>query len=105
MSAWRSYLTDPPRGFPARNPFFKYGFLFIILGLLGWQAWAVVAFRDVPGNWRYVGFIGPLMLLFNHLSFCFYFGPRWTFPIRLFGLVFLVAGCGFFAWVAWDMAI
>jgi len=39
-----------------------------------------------------VGNILALTLILNHLSACFYFGPRWTFPFRLFSSVFVLVG-------------
>ncbi len=36
--------------------------------------------------------IVPSILVLNHLTAYFYFGPRFTFPFRLFSVIFLIVG-------------
>lgn len=80
-AAWRAHYFDPPRSVLAKNPLWKYGFLSVPL--------LVLAFSWPDDS---VGSILAITLILNHLSTCFYFGPRWTFPFRLFSAVFLLVG-------------
>lgn len=98
MSALRDYFFSPPRSSLAQNPWWKYGFLAFLGCLLIDQTYCFVTLPPGHSSTCYAGFIVPLMLIFNHLSAYFYFGPRFTFPFRLFAAAFLLAGLAFFVW-------
>lgn len=102
-SALREYFFEPPRSKMAGSPLFKYGMLGLIGALLAFQIWWL--FRLPPGYPydRYLGLITVTMLLLNHLSMFFYFGPRFTFPFRLFSAAFVVFGCVFAFGSLWNL--
>jgi len=93
-SVLHEYFFDPPRNQFARDRRWKYGMLALLLVLLGWSIWMSCTFPQ-PDRDRYVRLIMPGFLILNHLSAYFYFGPRFTFPFRLFSAVFLLVGGGY----------
>ena len=49
-------------------------------------------FEPVQPYQNIISLIVPIGLVLNHLSAYFYFGPRLTFPFRLFSMLFLIVG-------------
>jgi len=94
LSGLHEYFFDPPRNQFAKDRRWKYGMLALFLVMLGWSIWMSCTFPQ-PDRDRYVRLIMPGCLILNHLSAYFYFGPRFTFPFRLFSAVFTLAGVGY----------
>lgn len=98
MENLRAYFFSPPQTPFARNPYVKYGFLLFGFALVAAQIGMLIYFRATLSGRSlfhiYGGFIIPIGLILQHLSRCFYFGPRFTFPFRLFSLIFGLVGCG-----------
>ena len=94
MSSLHRYFFDPPSSKLVNNPWCKYGFLAFTVALLGACIWMSCTFSP-PDHDRFSRLLVPSMLILNHLTGYFYFGPRFTFPFRLFSTVFLLAGCVF----------
>ena len=92
MSALHRYFFDPPRSKLANNPAWKYGFLTVAVALLGAGIWMSCTFQP-PDHNKITRLILPTILILNHLTAYFYFGPRLTFPFRLFSTLFLIVGC------------
>ena len=92
MSALHRYFFDPPRSKLANNPGWKYGFLAFAVALLGACIWMSCTFQQ-PDHDQIIRLIVPAILILNHLTAYFYFGPRFTFPFRLFSTIFLIVGC------------
>ena len=88
-------LSKPPATGPMNKPQWKYGFLSILLLLLGFQIWWVAGLpADYAGS-RFIGLVVGTGLLLNHLSFWFWFGPRIAVVSRVFSLLFTFGGLGF----------
>ncbi|CAN5330963.1 hypothetical protein BH09VER1_BH09VER1_49340 [soil metagenome] len=98
MAAIHEYFFAPPRSALAQNPWWKYGFLAFVGCLLIVQTYCFLTLAPGHPSTRYAGFVVPVMLILNHLSAYFYFGPRFTFPLRLFSTVFLLAALVFLFW-------
>lgn len=93
-SVLHEYFFEPPRNQFAKDRRWKYGVLALGLVLLGGSIWMSCTFPQ-PDRDRYVRLIVPACLVLNHLSGYFYFGPRFTFPFRLFSAVFTLVGVGY----------
>jgi len=76
------------------KPQWKYGFLAIVLLLLAFQIWLFVAFPQSHHGRRYDGIITCSMLVLNHVAFSFWLGPRVAVVLRVFALIFALAGLG-----------
>jgi hypothetical protein len=94
LSVLHEYFFEPPRNQFAKDRRWKYGMLALLLVLLGWSLWMSCTFPQ-PDRDRYARLILPGCLVLNHLSGYFYFGPRFTFPFRLFSVVFFLVGVGY----------
>ena len=68
--------------------------LALAFSLLAASIWINCTVRQ-PDPGRFVRLIVPIRLILNHLSACFYFGPRFTFPFRLFSTLFTLVGAGY----------
>ena len=94
LTALREHYFDPPRHKLANDPRWKYGMLALLLFLLAGSIWISFTIRQ-PDPARYLGLVVSTSLLLNHLSAYFHFGPRYTFPFRLFTTLFTLAGAGY----------
>ncbi|PTX99287.1 hypothetical protein DB345_02610 [Spartobacteria bacterium LR76] len=94
LTALREHYFDPSRNKLANDPRWKYGMLALLLFLLAGSIWISFTIRQ-PNPARYLGLVVSNSLLLNHLSAYFHFGPRYTFPFRLFATIFTLAGVGY----------
>jgi hypothetical protein len=94
LSALREHYFDPPRNKFAKNRRWKYGVLALAFLLLAGPIFMSCIIRR-PDPDRDIRLIVPICLILNHLSAYFYFGPRFTFPFRLFTTLFTLAGAGY----------
>ncbi len=83
LTVLREHYFDPPRNKFAKNRRWKYGVLALAFSLLAGSILMSCTIRQPDPN-RYLRLIVPICLILNHLSAYFYFGPRFTFPFRLF---------------------
>jgi len=87
------FFFEPPRGEFAHNLKWKYGFLVALIVLLGGCIWMSLQFHKPSQSETLIRLFLPCTLILNHLTNYFYFGPRFTFPFRLFSVIFLIVGC------------
>jgi len=85
----------PPISFFTRNPKTKNGFLTFCILFMGFQIWWIAALPASYSGNRYLGLVVGAMLLLNHLSFSFWFGPRFTVFVRLLALLVAFGGLAF----------
>jgi len=79
---------------------FRYGMLFLILGLCGWE---IKSFFNRPtGYWGdpYGGFVGCLMLLFNHLAFFFEWRRRVGIVLYVVAVIWILFGAFYFTYLS-----
>ncbi len=93
-SALHEYFFEPPRNRYAKELKWKYGFLGVLAALLSVSIWMSCTFPQ-PDPDRFVRLVVPAMLILNHLSAYFYFGPWFTFPFRLFSILFTAFGAAY----------
>jgi len=93
MSQLRQFFFDPPSPKLAHNLKWKYGFLGALLVLLAVSILMNCTFEPAYPYQNLISLIVPTILVLNHLTTYFYFGPRFTFPFRLFSVIFLIVGC------------
>lgn len=94
LTVLREHYFDPPRHKLAKNRKWKYTVLVLAFSLLAGSIWISFTVRQ-PDPERYLRLFVPICLILNHLSAYFYFGPRFTFPFRLFTTLFTLAGAGY----------
>lgn len=94
LTALREHYFGPPRNKFAKNRRWKYTVLALAFSLLAGSIVMSSTIRQ-PDPDRYIRLIVPICLILNHLSAYFYFGPRLTFPFRLFTTLFTLAGFGY----------
>ena len=95
MTSFFKHLSAPPGTGLMNKPQWKYGFLAIVLFLLAFQIWLFARFPQSHQGHRYDGIVTCSMLVLNHVAFSFWFGPKAAVVLRLFALIFALAGLGF----------
>jgi len=108
-TAIREWPTAPSSHFSAQNlgarfgegfrepskdfgPAYRWGMLVVVLLLLVWDTkWRLNLSHGYSGD-RYANLVVSLLLLLNHLAWCFRFPPTVTFALRVLASGWLVVG-------------